>query len=518
MTPGAGAVAEREGAMEAAVAPARCADVVRPPIVARLPAAMGNRAFASAYGRGTGAPPAALAPAIGNRAFAALQRQAQAPKADERSPEPAAPVTGHPTRMLQRSIIPPPWRPFPSWATKDPAQPFGDCLPIPSPVHAMDLWLIVKGLFHKAINAMCRDCPAQALEVYDAYMDATGRPRFVYDEARDGLTCQIRSLKGDRNHEPAEQPVIEAVRRNLPALLPRLAGVPSVTLSLTDAGVPRTLIHPDPAVGCTHPNGFREPACLFLGSNVTFGSFLFGKGHEVGSIVDSEYGNDTRDVDGTVELTKIGLPTDPTIRIQMVFRFDWELHDAVDFCPGNTMPFDFRAHFLLGSASQLEASGMARDISVAAQYTRVRDHLPLEGPFPNPDFRPPPPAPHVVRLPAEVLFDFNHDDLRPGAAAGLVSSLGSRPRQQDPSRRVEVRGHTDSRGSSTYNQGLSERRARTIAALLEHEYPNLVGLVDAVGFGATQPVQPNTNPDGSDNPAGRAANRRVDIEFNIDVP
>jgi flagellar motor protein MotB len=31
-------------------------------------------------------------------------------------------------------------------------------------------------------------------------------------------------------------------------------------------------------------------------------------------------------------------------------------------------------------------------------------------------------------------------------------------------------------------------------------------------------VAANTNPDGSDNPAGRAANRRVDIEFDIDEP
>jgi outer membrane protein OmpA-like peptidoglycan-associated protein len=57
-----------------------------------------------------------------------------------------------------------------------------------------------------------------------------------------------------------------------------------------------------------------------------------------------------------------------------------------------------------------------------------------------------------------------------------------------------------------------------VADLLERQYPNLVGRIDAIGFGATQPVAPNTNPDGSDNPSGRAANRRVDIEFDIDEP
>jgi OmpA-OmpF porin, OOP family len=100
----------------------------------------------------------------------------------------------------------------------------------------------------------------------------------------------------------------------------------------------------------------------------------------------------------------------------------------------------------------------------------------------------------------------------------LLTFLGTRPTHQDPGKRVQVRGHTDSKGGAAYNQGLSERRARTVADLLERKYPNLVGRIDAVGFGATQPVAPNTNPDGSDNPAGRAANRRVDIEFDIDEP
>jgi outer membrane protein OmpA-like peptidoglycan-associated protein len=487
--------------------------------LAGLAAAIGNRACASLCERGLADPSAALAPAIGNRAFASLHRSALPRRGtpDVDGAGPVAPVARRSRRTLQRSIFPPLPQPFPSWSRKDPAQAPGDCVPFIDTNDAMVAWLIVKAGFHKAINDMCRDCPAQALEVYDAYMDAGGTPRFTYNEARDGLTCQIRSLKGDPDHEPAEQPVINAVRGNLPSLIPRLAGVPSVRLSLVDAGVPRALIHPDPAVGCTRQNANDEPACLFLGSNQTFGSFLFGKGHESGSIVDSEYGNDTRDVDGTVELVKVGAPTDPTIQVRLVFRFDWSLVDAVDFCPGNTMSFNPRAHALLGTASELEATGMARDIFVSAQYTRIRDQLPPAGPFPNPDVRPPP-APRIVRLPAETLFEFDRDQLRPGAETTLIGFLGSRPTRQDPGRRVQVRGHTDSRGSAGYNQGLSERRARTVADLLERQYPNLVGRVDPLGFGASQPVAPNSNPDGSDNPSGRAANRRVDIEFDIDEP
>ena len=35
----------------------------------------------------------------------------------------------------------------------------------------------------------------------------------------------------------------------------------------------------------------------------------------------------------------------------------------------------------------------------------------------------------------------------------------------------------------------------------------------STGKGAADPVAPNTNPDGSDNPEGRARNRRVTITF-----
>ena len=79
---------------------------------------------------------------------------------------------------------------------------------------------------------------------------------------------------------------------------------------------------------------------------------------------------------------------------------------------------------------------------------------------------------------------------------------------QCPDIRVSVEGHTDSRGSDAYNQGLSERRAIAV-----HDY--LVGQgvdggrLDTVGMGESDPVAPNENDDGSDNPDGRAQNRRV---------
>lgn len=69
---------------------------------------------------------------------------------------------------------------------------------------------------------------------------------------------------------------------------------------------------------------------------------------------------------------------------------------------------------------------------------------------------------------------------------------------------VRVVGHTDSVGSDAYNQGLSERRARSVADfLIAQGVP--AGKLSSEGQGESQPVADN----GSD--AGRAQNRRVEL-------
>ncbi len=69
---------------------------------------------------------------------------------------------------------------------------------------------------------------------------------------------------------------------------------------------------------------------------------------------------------------------------------------------------------------------------------------------------------------------------------------------------VVVQGHTDSTGSEAYNQRLSQRRADAVRNYLVGRGVSHERMV-AVGYGETQPVVSNANPD------GRALNRRVDI-------
>jgi outer membrane protein OmpA-like peptidoglycan-associated protein len=114
----------------------------------------------------------------------------------------------------------------------------------------------------------------------------------------------------------------------------------------------------------------------------------------------------------------------------------------------------------------------------------------------------------VVNLP-DVLFTFGRADLTHDAMVkvrSIAEVLGS----QAPGRRVSVEGHTDSIGSEAFNQQLSERRAETVAGALEVAGVNPHQLA-ARGFGERYPVAPNSNVDGTDNPSGRAKNRRVEV-------
>jgi outer membrane protein OmpA-like peptidoglycan-associated protein len=114
-----------------------------------------------------------------------------------------------------------------------------------------------------------------------------------------------------------------------------------------------------------------------------------------------------------------------------------------------------------------------------------------------------------INLQGDVLFDFDKADLKPASEPSLekvVTVLKAYPTAQ-----VQIDGHTDGKGNASYNQGLSERRAASVAKWLgAHSGLNAANL-HTKGWGATKPVAPNAKPDGSDNPEGRQKNRRVEI-------
>jgi len=121
------------------------------------------------------------------------------------------------------------------------------------------------------------------------------------------------------------------------------------------------------------------------------------------------------------------------------------------------------------------------------------------------------PGHSTITLRSDVLFQFDKSNLTPAARtvlAGVAARIKARATGT-----VTVTGYTDSIGTDQVNIPLAQARAASVVAALK---PNVAGAnvsFQAAGMGSADPVAPNTNPDGSDNPAGRALNRRVTISF-----
>lgn len=103
-----------------------------------------------------------------------------------------------------------------------------------------------------------------------------------------------------------------------------------------------------------------------------------------------------------------------------------------------------------------------------------------------------------------VTFRFNQATLTAQAEERLdkvVQKLKAHPKIQ-----IEVVGHTDSKGTAAYNLKLSKERAQSVKRyLVEHGIDP--SRITTKGQGETQPIAPNTTPE------GRAKNRRVEIHI-----
>lgn len=118
-------------------------------------------------------------------------------------------------------------------------------------------------------------------------------------------------------------------------------------------------------------------------------------------------------------------------------------------------------------------------------------------------------APIDIRLPSDVLFAFGSAELSPAAEAAIAEV---KEQVKATAGQIAVEGHTDAIGDDASNQQLSDRRAAAVRDAVAKVLGN--GFTYQVqGHGEAKPVAPNQNPDGSDNPSGRAANRRVEIRF-----
>lgn len=118
------------------------------------------------------------------------------------------------------------------------------------------------------------------------------------------------------------------------------------------------------------------------------------------------------------------------------------------------------------------------------------------------------PQPPEVRTPYVLFFDFDKSELTPKALETL-ERLATDIRDNKITK-ILIAGHADRSGPATYNVGLSERRATTVAqALSAREIP--YGFISMEAFGESKPMVPT--PDGQREPR----NRVVVVEF-ADLP
>lgn len=123
---------------------------------------------------------------------------------------------------------------------------------------------------------------------------------------------------------------------------------------------------------------------------------------------------------------------------------------------------------------------------------------------PKPAPKPKPQEPTRTLVLENVHFEFNSANLTAAARSSLDQT--ARELNSAPKGRIEVAGHTDSRGAAAYNMRLSEQRANAVRQyLVDKGVP--AARISARGYGAEQPVASNATD------AGRAQNRRVELRF-----
>ena len=114
----------------------------------------------------------------------------------------------------------------------------------------------------------------------------------------------------------------------------------------------------------------------------------------------------------------------------------------------------------------------------------------------------------VITLSGSVLFASDKSELLPSAQTRLNQVADALLEIKE--RKLTVEGHTDSQGSTGYNQELSQRRADAVRSyLISRGYPS--DLIQAQGIGENRPLADNSSAE------GRANNRRVEIIIDREV-
>jgi len=104
-----------------------------------------------------------------------------------------------------------------------------------------------------------------------------------------------------------------------------------------------------------------------------------------------------------------------------------------------------------------------------------------------------------------IYFDFDKATLRPESKAELNNLI--RLLQENPTMKIEIAGHTDSKGSDEYNICLSRARAKAVRDYLVEVGGIAPKRLVVVGYGESRPIASNATDE------GRQLNRRVEFKI-----
>ncbi|MCU0661939.1 MAG: OmpA family protein, partial [Myxococcota bacterium] len=109
-----------------------------------------------------------------------------------------------------------------------------------------------------------------------------------------------------------------------------------------------------------------------------------------------------------------------------------------------------------------------------------------------------------IKITQKIHFKYDSDELTGGSHRTL--NVIATVLRKNPKMKIRIEGHTDSKGRSRYNLGLSQRRVDSVKTYLVNKNVE-PGRLRAKGYGESKPIETNKTRE------GRAANRRV--EFHI---
>ena len=109
----------------------------------------------------------------------------------------------------------------------------------------------------------------------------------------------------------------------------------------------------------------------------------------------------------------------------------------------------------------------------------------------------------AIELREKIHFETNRAKIKP-ASFNILDQVAATLKQYPEIKKMEIQGHTDSRGTNAYNLRLSQRRAQAVVDYLVRKQIEAQRL-EARGYGEERPLAPN-NTD-----SGRAMNRRVEM-------